>query len=505
MKSQPKILLSNERGQISKSGYWIIEDVQAEKEHAFDPFLAIAIKNLVFKLGYHGEELYDLGCGKGDYVKMFNHNGIKAIGFDGNPNTKKFCKNCEIHDLTKPLPKIPTKFVMSLEVAEHIPKDKEYLYIKTVNEAVCENGYLIISWAYPGQGGYGHFNELDNAYCKKLFLSLGYENKEDYEKYLRYKCKLKWFKYTIMVFQKKQMIQMDDTQLKDLYLSINEEATENIKTIQKLRKIEETVRFSNRSKWNISSFDSKYPDLDFETKDKLYAFFESIYYNSDIQLNEKIEILNQSLSLQQLPSFTQLNLSQLENNKIYQTIRLSLIRNILKDQDHLIMSFPKEYRVFLIKRKTLFLKNFILLSLMWYFIFFVECKENDKRMSFYPLYIKIFKNKFKYSRDILQIINQIDGFYIFCKQTLVESYISRKNTHLHFLLKDMNLLSKEYLKHNELDIIDDVREPVYTKLMIDIKAYGFDESDSVFNYHYINSFFKRSVNLLSPKYLQSLI
>ncbi len=72
------------------------------------------------------------------------------------------------------------------------------------------------------------------------------------------------------------------------------------------------------------------------------------------------------------------------------------------------------------------------------------------------------------------------------------------------MIKDRGLLSKEYLKHNELDIIDDVREPVYTKLMIDIKAYGYDESDNVFNYHYINSFFKRLVHLLSPKYLQSL-
>jgi hypothetical protein len=101
-------------------------------------------------------------------------------------------------------------------------------------------------------------------------------------------------------------------------------------------------------------------------------------------------------------------------------------------------------------------------------------------------------------------MNQMDGFYIFCKKTLVESYISRKNTHLHFLIKDKGLLSKEYLKHNELDIIDDVREPVYTKLMIDIKAYGFDESDTIFNHDYINLFFKRSVNLLSYTYLKQI-
>lgn len=498
---EPKILISNERGQISKSGFWIIEDEQANTQHAFDPFLALAIKNLVYKLGYREQDFfYDLGCGKGDYVKMLNHNGIKAIGFDGNPNTKKFCKDCEVHDLTTPLKKPPAKFVMSLEVAEHIPKDKEYLYIKTVNEAVEDGGYLIISWAYPGQGGFGHFNELDNAYCKKLFLSLGYENKEDYEKYLRYKCKLKWFKYTIMVFQKKKIVPMNDSQIKNLYITLNEEFTENMKTVKKLRKIEETIRFSNRSKWNIYSFDKEYPDLNMEEKNNLLELFKNIYYNNDILLDEKIIILKEDSSI---TSLTHIDIRKIQNLSSFQKIKLSIIRNVIKDQDYLIMNFPKEYREFLNKRKTLFLRNFILLSLLWYIIFFIDFQMNGKKMNFHEFYQTIYKNKFKYNREILKNMDNMEGFYLFCKKTLCESYISRKNTHLYFLFMNEGKLSKEFLKHNEFDIIYDVKEPVYTKLMIDIKAYGYDEN-SKFNDVFVNSLFKRILALFTEKNIKEL-
>ncbi len=502
-KEKPKVIVNDERGKISDSGFWIIEDEKANKEHAFDPNLAVSIKNLIKKIGYNENDLlYDLGCGKGDYVKYFNSEKIKAIGFDGNPNTKKFCKECEVHDLTKPLNRIPVKFVMSLEVAEHIPKDKEYLYIKTLNDAVAENGYLILSWAYPGQGGFGHFNELDNSYCKKLFMKLGYENLEEYEKYLRYRAKLKWFKYTIMVFQKKKIIEMTDIKMKDLYFTINEESEENIKKIKELKKVEGLINFSNKKiDWDKKLLDKKF-DLNFEDKQKLLLLFENIFFNSEININEPIEIFNTEIKTNDLPSINSLNILEILNSKKYNKIKLSIIKNIINKQDEFILSFPKEFREFIYTRKLLFLRNTILLALLWYIIFFSDYKENNIRNNYYDLYKDMYKNKYKFSIDILNKMDNMEGYYIFFKNTLCESYMSRRNTHIYFLILSYEKLIDEYIKHNEFDIIKNIKEPVYTKLFIDFKAYGINDETKMKDEKNMNKFFMRVKNLINDKNLE---
>ncbi len=505
---KPRIIIHDQRGKISETGYWIIENEKANKQHAFDPNLAVAIKNLVYKIGYNeNDQLYDLGCGKGDYVKYFNTEKIKAIGFDGNPNTKKFCKICEIKDLTKPLNKIPVKFVMSLEVAEHIPKDKEYLYIKTLNDVVTEDGYLIISWAYPGQGGFGHFNELDNAYCKKLFLSLGYENKEDYEKYLRYRAKLKWFKYTLMVFQKKKIIEMSEEKMKELYFLINEESEKNIEKIKELKKMEQSDFKIREQNWDVKKIDKKY-DLSIEQKMKINQYFEKIYLNDLIKKDLTLELLNSELSIKDLPSINNLNIEQIMNSNKFKDAKLSIIKNILKNQDIFILSFPKDFREFIYSKKVLFLRNMIILSLIWYMILFSDFKVNDKKENYYDLYMEIYKNKYKYSLDDINKINNIEGYYLFFIKTLCESYMFRKNTHLYFLMLNLNYLREEYMKHNELDIQQNILEPVYTKMLIDIKAYGLNENKDTknvknkFDEKYINNFLIHVKNLINTKNLE---
>ncbi len=504
-KVKTSLIINDQRGKVSDSGFWIIEDEKANKQHAFDPNLAIAIKNLILKLGYNEKEtFYDLGCGKGDYVKYFNSQNIKTIGFDGNPNTKKFCQDCEIHDLTKPLNKLPSKYVMSLEVAEHIPKDKEYLYIKTLNDIVADDGYLILSWAYPGQGGFGHFNELDNSYCKKLFFSLGYDNEEDYERYLRYRAKLKWFKHTIMVFKKKKKQDMNNTMMKNLYITINEEFEKNILKIKELKKKESSIDFSNRQPdWDFRLKDKK-NDLDIDEKTKIIGYFEKIYFNDLIKVDSKIEIINSELLLNDLPSINNLNIMYILKSNKYNKIKLELIKCILKNQYSFIISFPKDFREFIYTKKNLFLRNIIILGLLWYIIFFADFKDNNKKTNYYDLYIEIYKNKFKYSLDNLNKLETIEGFYLFFSKIICESYITRRNTHLFYLMLDLNKLNNEYIKHTELNIFKDIDEPVYTKLLIDIKAYGLNnEKDSIYNSNYINKFINQRVkNLLNIKYFE---
>jgi hypothetical protein len=51
-------------------------------------------------------------------------------------------------------------------VAEHIPPEYESIFIE--NLISCNRKGIILSWAIPGQGGHGHFNEKPNDYVIDL-------------------------------------------------------------------------------------------------------------------------------------------------------------------------------------------------------------------------------------------------------------------------------------------------------------------------------------------------
>ena len=66
------------------------------------------------------------------------------------------------------------------------------------------SGWLIISWAVPGQGGRGHVNEQPPEYVLDLFGNREFVYHEDYSQYLRNSIvNCYWFKNTIFVFSKK--------------------------------------------------------------------------------------------------------------------------------------------------------------------------------------------------------------------------------------------------------------------------------------------------------------
>ena len=52
--------------------------------------------------------------------------------------------------------------VLSLEVGEHIPEDYEDIYLENLDRHADK--IIILSWAVPEQGGFGHVNERDNGY-----------------------------------------------------------------------------------------------------------------------------------------------------------------------------------------------------------------------------------------------------------------------------------------------------------------------------------------------------
>jgi cyclopropane fatty-acyl-phospholipid synthase-like methyltransferase len=183
---------------VHSHGFW--QGTGIVGDHAFDPTLCDTLTE--FFKGEKVESLVDLGCGLGDYVKHFKKEGLNVVGYDGNPNTPELTNyRCGVLDLSQTV-RFDEKFdwVMSLEVAEHIPAQFEETYIQNLHNNNKRG--ILLSWAKKGQGGLGHVNEQDNEYVKNLFATMGYLNDVDAERKLRESASKWWFTNTIMVFRK---------------------------------------------------------------------------------------------------------------------------------------------------------------------------------------------------------------------------------------------------------------------------------------------------------------
>ena len=92
-------------------------------------------------------------------------------------------------------------WVMSLEVAEHIPAEFESIYIDNIVRHAKEG--VVISWAVPGQGGYSHVNNKPFDYVKKLFDGLGFDHDEAASEKLKSVATLPWLQKNTNVFRRR--------------------------------------------------------------------------------------------------------------------------------------------------------------------------------------------------------------------------------------------------------------------------------------------------------------
>lgn len=183
---------------IAKEGIWLGKD--ALFSHLFDGRLSHALVS--FFESEKALTIVDFGCGTGEFLALLLANNFFAEGYDGNPVTPDISwglakvQNLAVtFDLSKKY-----DWVMCLEVAEHIPKEYEKVFVENLVRH-CTKG-ILLSWGVKGQGGHGHFNEQDNDYVKALMSEYGFENDLAAEQELRAETSLPWYKNTLMVFRK---------------------------------------------------------------------------------------------------------------------------------------------------------------------------------------------------------------------------------------------------------------------------------------------------------------
>lgn len=197
-----KMLKERQHEHISEKGFWV--GLETRLAHAYDNPLCESISSYLKSKG--ASSVLDLGCGYGPYTKKLRSEGFKCDGYDGNPDTPKMSLEntgieCGVLDLSVPFSMEKRDWVLCLEVGEHIPKEYEEILIKNLHDH-NKHG-IILSWAIEGQSGYGHVNCRNNDYIINKFTNLGYEFDESSTETLRLASKLKWYKNTILVFEKK--------------------------------------------------------------------------------------------------------------------------------------------------------------------------------------------------------------------------------------------------------------------------------------------------------------
>lgn len=196
-------LINKTNPQIGQNGEWLTDNFSG---HIYDNGLEFCLTEIVKDRKI--KTAVDMGCGPGWYVAFLRRIGIKAHGYDANPNTAKLSSNmfssdyhCECLDLSKRVWfNRPFNFVLSIEVGEHISKKFQYIFLDNLTNNCSD--CLLLSWAIPGQIGDGHVNPRSNEWVINQLYNRGLIFNREKTILYRSKCSYEWLKKTLMFFER---------------------------------------------------------------------------------------------------------------------------------------------------------------------------------------------------------------------------------------------------------------------------------------------------------------
>ena len=171
-------------------------------EHMTDLYLVKALSKF-----FKGKTVGSFGDGPGAYKREILKLGEVKLydAFDGAP----FCEETsegrvKFLDLTAPQYGLPIyDWIISLEVAEHIPNKSESVYLDNIARHSREG--VVLSWAVPGQGGLAHINNRPLEYVLKVMDERGFKIDKKSSKLLQDSSSFQWLSQNTNVFVRKNM------------------------------------------------------------------------------------------------------------------------------------------------------------------------------------------------------------------------------------------------------------------------------------------------------------
>lgn len=149
-----------------------------------------------------GKRVASFGDGPGDYKRYIKAlNVVKAYdAYDGAPFIEDTTNNeVSFLDLSVPVYHLSAyDWVMSVEVAEHIPREFESIYLENLVRHAREG--IILSWARPGQVGHSHVNNRPVEYVKRQMRARGFKHDHAASSRLRSSAQAEWLRNNINVF-----------------------------------------------------------------------------------------------------------------------------------------------------------------------------------------------------------------------------------------------------------------------------------------------------------------
>lgn len=118
----------------------------------------------------------DIGCGEGHSTKFFRDLGCRVLGVDGSVQARRHSVVPEshvTHDFTRGAYRPAETFdlVWCCEFVEHVEERCVEHYLETLT---CGTGYLMMTFAEPGQPGYHHVNCQPAGYWIEKIGSTGF-------------------------------------------------------------------------------------------------------------------------------------------------------------------------------------------------------------------------------------------------------------------------------------------------------------------------------------------
>ncbi|XP_067655280.1 uncharacterized protein [Haliotis asinina] len=154
---------------------------------------------------FQNQRVASFGDGPGDYKKYLDSTGRLLIydAFDGAPYGPETSGGVvRFLDLTAPQYGLPVyDWIISLEVAEHIPSKYEAIYVDNIVRH-AKTG-IVLSWAVPGQGGLSHVNNRPLSYVQRVLSDKGFEPDMAASDVLQKQATLPWLKKNVYVYRRR--------------------------------------------------------------------------------------------------------------------------------------------------------------------------------------------------------------------------------------------------------------------------------------------------------------